>query len=101
MIKRTILYGQPEDQKAFDDYYFNKHLVLVRSVPNVLRIEVSKVVDITGSLDLSFYVVAEIWYEDAEAFAAASASPEGAAAAADVPNFATGGVTVLRSEIAP
>jgi uncharacterized protein (TIGR02118 family) len=99
MVKRTILYGTPDDPAAFDAHYFERHLPLVQAVPHVRAIEISKVAEVTGSVDSPWYLVAELWYDDDRALAAAVASEEGKAAGADVANFATGGVTVVRSVI--
>ena len=41
---------------------------------------------------------AELSFEDMEAFQSALGSPEGQAAAADVPKFASGGVTMMIAE---
>ena len=38
-------------------------------------------------------------FDDAAAYAAAMASPDGQAVRADVPNYATGGVVVLNYEL--
>ena len=46
-----------------------------------------------------FYRIAELWFADMGQFQAAAASPEGLALAADVANFATGGLTVLVAEV--
>jgi uncharacterized protein (TIGR02118 family) len=43
-------------------------------------------------------LIATLTFDSLDALQAALGSPEGAAAAADVPNFATGGVTMLMCE---
>jgi uncharacterized protein (TIGR02118 family) len=51
-----------------------------------------------ASLDRSqppYYLLAELSFPSAEALNAGLTSPEAAAATADVPNFATGGVTMF------
>ena len=51
-----------------------------------------------ASLDDSpppYHLLAEVHFADAAALAAGLSSPEGQAAAGDVPNFATGGVTMF------
>jgi len=51
-----------------------------------------------ASLDGSqppYFLIAELSFASQEAFEAAMAAPEGHAAGADVPNFATGGVTMF------
>ena len=46
-----------------------------------------------------YYYVADLYMESRAAFDEMLASPEGKAAVADVPNYATGGVTFLYTEI--
>ena len=45
------------------------------------------------------YLVASLQFDDQAAFAQAMGSPEGSAAAQDIGNFATGGVTMLTGEV--
>jgi len=45
-----------------------------------------------------YYLVSDVYFDDSAAFEAAEVSPEMAAALADVPNFATGGVTIMLCE---
>jgi uncharacterized protein (TIGR02118 family) len=46
-----------------------------------------------------YYLLAELWFDDAETLGAAMSSPEGQAAANDVPSFATGGATMMIAEV--
>jgi uncharacterized protein (TIGR02118 family) len=46
-----------------------------------------------------FYYVADLYMESQADFEQLLASPEGKAAVADVPNYATGGATFLYTEI--
>ncbi len=57
---------------------------------------------VTGTADgkpSPYYYLADLYMESREAFEALLASPEGQAAVADVPNYATGGATFLYTEI--
>ena len=57
---------------------------------------------VTGTADGSpapYYYIADLYLENRAAFDTLLASPEGKAAVADVPNYATGGVTFLYTEI--
>jgi uncharacterized protein (TIGR02118 family) len=49
--------------------------------------------------DAAPYLVAMLDFESADAFAAGMQSPEGAAAAGDVPNFATGGASMSHYDV--
>jgi uncharacterized protein (TIGR02118 family) len=46
-----------------------------------------------------YFCIAELDFPSVEAFQAALASPEGQAAAGDIPNCASGGVTLVHYEI--
>lgn len=99
MIKLTVLYGQPEDPAAFDDYYKNTHTPLAEKIPNMERFEVAKAVATPDGSQPEYHLVAELWFADMETFEASLGSDEGQAAAGDVPNFATGGATMLICEV--
>lgn len=99
MVKLTVLYGQPEDPAAFDQYYEDNHTPLVEKIPNLQRFEAAKVVGTPDGSQPEYYSVAELWFESMEQFQDAFGSEEGQAAAGDVPNFATGGATLLVCEV--
>jgi uncharacterized protein (TIGR02118 family) len=98
MIKLTILYGKPTDPAAFDEHYANTHAPLASKIPGLQRYEWGKVNSLDGS-EPPYYLIADLWYEDMAAMGAGMGSPEGTAAGADVENFASGGVTVVMSEV--
>ena len=103
MVKLTVLYGHPDDPDAFEDYYANTHMPMVREIPDLLRYEAAKaVVTPDGSEEGSappYYRTFEGYFEDMEQLQGGMSSPEGQAASADIPNFATGGATVFISEV--
>jgi len=84
-----VLYPEPVDRAAFDEYYRAAHLPLCRSIPGISDIRFSL------GLEGPYYGVFEASFESADAFRSAMASPEGRATAADVANYATGGATVI------
>lgn len=95
MADVLVLYGQPEDPAAFDDYYANVHTPLARKMPHLKELRVSKgEVTVVGS-DRKFHLVARLSYANMADLQASMASPEGKATANDVPNFASGGVEIL------
>ncbi len=100
MIKLTVLYGPPTDAPAFDEHYQNVHAPLARKIPGLARFEAGTVSTLDGS-DPPYHLMAQLWFDDMDAFAAGMGSPEGAAAAADIENLASGGVTSLMSEVDP
>ena len=98
MIKLTVLYGPPTDPEAFEEYYAEVHMPLVEKIPGAERWEASRVVD-TMDDDAPYYRIFEFWFEDLDGLQASMGSPEGQAAVADIPNYATGGATTLVSEV--
>lgn len=95
MVKLTVLYGHPEDPAAFEDHYANEHRSLVEKIPGLQRFEVARVVATPDGSEPPYYMVAELYFESPEVLQESLASPEGQATAGDIPNFATGGATVL------
>jgi uncharacterized protein (TIGR02118 family) len=92
-----VQYGRPTDPAAFDQYYREIHIPLGRKIPGVLRIEVGRPSPLDDST--APYLVATLDFASEEAFAAGLGSPEGAAAAADVPNFASGGAAMSHFDV--
>jgi uncharacterized protein (TIGR02118 family) len=100
MIKLTVLYNPPADPAAFDAYYFGTHVPLANKLPGLARMEVSK---LSGSLDGSpapYHLAADLYFASTDALMAALGSPEGAAVAADVANYAQAGVSMFVGELA-
>jgi uncharacterized protein (TIGR02118 family) len=90
----TVCYGHPTDPAAFDDYYTSTHVPLANKIPGFTSYTYRH----CASLDDSpppHYLLAELSWPSQEALGAALSSPEAQAAVADVPNFATGGVTMF------
>ena len=90
----TVLYGHPTDPDAFDAYYRDTHAPLVDAIGGLKGWTARKV----AALDENpppYYLIAELSFDSAEDLQAGMGSAEGQAAGADVPNFATGGVTMF------
>lgn len=98
MIKLIVLYGTPTDPGAFDDYYQSTHAPIAAKIPGLRRFEISKIGSLDGSTP-QYHLQAELYFDDQNALMAGLGSPEGAAAGADVANFATGGATMLVGEV--
>ena len=98
MAKLFAVYQQPKDPAAFDRYYFGTHVPLAKTIPGLKRYEVTTgdVLGMTGKHGV--YLVAILEFESVAAIGAAMASPQGQATAADLANFATGGVDVMFGE---
>src|SRR3954471_12012286 len=95
MIKITVLYGHPDDPAAFERHYDDVHVPLVNAMPNLRRFEKALVVATPDGGASPYYRVAELYFDSEEAYQASTATPEGRAPGEDVPNYATGGATVL------
>ena len=95
MIKLTVIYGHPADAASFEKYYESTHIPLAEKIPGVSRWELTR---FTGSADggrPAFHRMAEIYFGSLEDMEKSLQSPEGMDALRDLPNFATGGVTVM------
>ena len=91
MIKLTVLYGPPEDPEAFEEHYADVHLPLVEKIPGAERWGAARVVDTMEGDAPPYHRIFEFWFEDSDGMQASMGSPEGQAAVADIPNYATGG----------
>ena len=95
MARLLVLYKQPADPAAFDRYYAETHIPLARKIPGLRSYVVS-----SGGVGLiaggeTIHLVAELEFDSMADLQSAMGSAEGQAAAADVANFADGGVTIL------
>jgi len=90
----VALYGTPQDPDHFRAHYLSTHLPLARKLPGLVDMHYSFAVETLGPGETYFCTWTGI-FADAEAAAAAMQSPEGQAVAADVANYASGGVTLL------
>jgi uncharacterized protein (TIGR02118 family) len=95
MAKLVVLYKTPKDKAAFDKHYTETHIPLAKQIPGLQSYEVSKGVVGSPAGESGVYLVALLGFESLAAIQSAFASPEGRAAGADVPNFATGGAELL------
>ena len=98
MAKLFAIYQQPANVAAFDDYYFNKHVPLAKTIPGLRSYEVTSgdVMGMAGKHGV--YLVAMLEFESMAAIGVAMASAQGQATAADLGNFATAGVDVMMGE---
>ena len=98
MAKLIAIYKQPADKAAFDQYYFDKHAPLAKTIPGLRSYEVSTgdVMGIGAKHDA--YLVALLEFDSLAAIGEAMASPQGQATAADLANFAAAGVDLLMSD---
>jgi uncharacterized protein (TIGR02118 family) len=99
MIRLLVLYGHPHDPAAFDKYYRETHIPIARRMKGLKKWTIGKVQGTPDGGPSPYYYVADLYLESRQDFERLLASPEGQAAVADVPNYATGGVTFLYTEV--
>ena len=95
MAQLVVMYKMPADPAAFDDYYFKSHIPLAKTLPGLRKYEVNQGPIATPAGPSGLHLIAILHFDDMAAIGAAFASPEGQAAAGDVPKFATGGADML------
>ncbi len=98
MVKLIALYRKPDDVDAFEQHYFQTHVPLVKKMPGLQRVEISR---ITGAPmgEPPYYLMAEMYFESAESLTAAMNSPEGRAAGKDLMSFAGNLVTMMFADV--
>ncbi|QJY49707.1 EthD family reductase [Pseudonocardia broussonetiae] len=87
MIKLTVLYDTPADVEAFDAHYLGTHVPLANAVPGIEEVEVTRFLPGPDGSAPRFHIMAELYFADADAMAAALATPEGKELGADVANL--------------
>jgi len=95
MMKVTVLYGHPARPDEFEKYYGSTHLALAAKMKGVARIELTKFVAGPDGGKPTFYRMAELYFTTQAQMEQSLGSVEGQATVADLPKFATGGVTVV------
>ena len=95
MIKLTVLYVHPTRPEAFEKYYAETHLEVTNKVSGIDKLELTKFLPNPGGTAAPYYRMAELYFTTTEAMQQTLESQEGKTLAADLPNFATGGVTII------
>ena len=90
----TVCYGHPTDPAAFDAHYTNTHAPLAEKIPGMTSFTYRHCASPDGSQP-PYFLIAELSFPSQEVMGASLGTPEAQAATADVPNFATGGVTIF------
>ncbi len=98
MVKLVAMYKTPSDIEMFEKHYFEKHMPLVDKIPGLIKSEVSKLKVLPGTESL-YFMMAEMYYDDMDAFNAAMGSPEGKASARDLVNFAKDNVDFFLGKV--
>ena len=95
MATLLVLYKTPTDAAAFDKYYAATHIPLAKKIPGLRSYRVSKGAVASPVGASGVHLVATLTFDSMADLQAGLGSPQGAAAAGDVPNFATGGADLL------
>ena len=93
-----VLYNQPTDTAAFEKYYAEKHVPLFASHAQEIGVTRVELVKFPATIDgqrPALYRMADLRWESRAALEKGIATAGFKAVAADLPTFATGGVTVL------
>ncbi len=98
MIRISSLHGFPADPAEFDRYYREVHTPIVQRIPGVRNIRFGRVLETENGSPPPYYLVSDVYFDNMASLQAALDSPEMAEALEDLPNFATGGVTILFCE---
>jgi uncharacterized protein (TIGR02118 family) len=99
MVRLLVLYGHPKDPAAFDKYYAEIHLPLAKRMRGLKKWTIGKVLGAPDGKPSPYYYIADLYAESREQLEEILATPEGQAAVRDVPNYASGGVTFLYTEV--
>ncbi len=91
----VALYKKPADPAAFDAYYYSTHLPVAKTLPGLRGYQVSAGPIGTPAGEAPLHLVALLRFDSMAAIQTALTSPEGAATAADLGNFAQAGVELL------
>lgn len=98
MYRVTVLYGTPIDVDTFDSYYRNVHMPIARKIEGLTASTLTWANDQSGDLTPGIHLIADLHAESKDDMDRVFASEQGSAAAADIANFATGGVTFVYGE---
>jgi len=98
-LKVTVLYGAPKDPAAFEKYYSETHMPMVYAFKEIKHVEISMGLPSPDGKPPAFYRIAEIWFDSPEQMKQVTSMPEWKKIVDDVPNFASGGATVVVSKI--
>jgi uncharacterized protein (TIGR02118 family) len=94
MHRMLVLYNEPKDPAHFKKYYVETHVPLASKIPGVKNARYSFDVKPLGPGKAPFCIF-EADFENEAALMAGLGSKEGKAVAGDVPNYASGGVTMV------
>jgi uncharacterized protein (TIGR02118 family) len=95
MHRLLVLYNEPKDPEHFRKYYVETHVPLASKMPGVKSANYSFDAKPLGPGKAPYFCVFEADFESEAALMSAFGSKEGQAVAGDVPNYASGGLTMV------
>lgn len=94
MHRMLVLYPPPKDPDHFRRYYVETHVPLAMKLPGLRAARYA--FDVQGIMGQSpYFCVFEAEFDSEQALMQALQSEAGQAVAADVPKYATGGISIL------
>jgi uncharacterized protein (TIGR02118 family) len=97
MYKLIAFFTRPENVEEFDKHYDEIHAPLMRAVPGLQNMVVSRNLRAFAG-DSPYYLIAEMHFADKDAFKAAMGSDENKAAGKDLMGFAGKLVSMVHGE---
>ena len=98
-VKANVHYGAPTDPGHFESYFVSTHAPLAHKMPGLRTFEYGKAIgNMDGSPTDTFWI-ATLTFDSMEDMQKALESPEGQATVGDMGNYASGGATVIISEV--
>ena len=95
MHRLLVLYNEPKDPAHFRKYYVETHVPLASKLPGLKAVSYSFDAKPLGPGKAPYFCIFEADFESEAALMSALGSKEGQAVASDVPNYASGGVTMV------
>ena len=97
--KITFIHDNPTDPEAFEAAFADGHLDLVRALPGVQRVESSKVWPKEDGSPTPKYRMIDAYFADYATASAAVTTPEAGRLFPAAFGLATGGLTILFSDV--
>ena len=97
MFKLIAIYAKPVDPETFTKHLTSVHLPMVSKFPGLRALHYD--LPLNPETDDEGFAVVECDFENEADLRAALSSPEGAAASADVPNYAAAGVQIFTYDL--
>ena len=94
MVKVLVLFGNPVDIPLFEQHFERVHRPLLAQIPQLHAFQINNVAGAVV-VEPSFHLVVQLQFLSEEAMQEGLNSDQGQAMARDLPNFASGGVTIL------